>query len=192
MSNVQILDKETLSDKKFPLKNIKFQLFGKNGKAINKTNEIYFRPDAIAILLYDEQRQKFMLTRQFRLATFLNSNDTGYLVEVCAGLIDEGETPEQTAIREAEEETGIHIKPESLEKVAEGYSSAGASTELVHLFKAAYTLDDKQSEGGGLEAEGEEVELIEMDFAEAREKLKNQEFRDMKTILLLQDYFLNS
>jgi nudix-type nucleoside diphosphatase (YffH/AdpP family) len=192
MSNVQIIDKETLSDKKFPLKSISFQLFGKSGKAINKVNEIYYRPDAVAVLLYDEQRRKIMLTRQFRLATFLNSNESGYLIEVCAGLIDEGETPEQTAIRETDEETGIHVKPESVVKVGECYSSAGASTELVHLFKAIYTEQDKKSDGGGLEAEGEELELIELDFDEAREKLKNQQFRDMKTILLLQSLFLNS
>jgi nudix-type nucleoside diphosphatase (YffH/AdpP family) len=189
MSTIQILNKETLSKRKYPLQYITFEKPDAEGKFHNLEKEVYFRPDVAVVLLVDNKRKKIMLTKQFRLPTFLNGNDNGYLIEACAGLIDEGETPEQTARREVEEETGYQIH--DLEKIGGAYSSPGGSTEYFHLFIAKYNEEDKKSKGGGLEEEGESVEVIEMNFDEAREKLKQGEFRDVKTILLLQHFFLN-
>ncbi|HEY4324791.1 MAG TPA: NUDIX hydrolase [Mucilaginibacter sp.] len=188
MSTIQILNKETLSDRKYPLQYITFEKPDADGKFQNLAKEVYFRPDAAVVLLVDDERKKIMLIKQFRLPTFLNGNDHGYLIEACAGLIDEGETPEQTAHREVEEETGYQIY--DLEKIGGAYSSPGGSTEYFHLFIAKYNKIGKTSKGGGLEEEGESIEVLELDFAEAREKLKNGEFRDVKTILLLQHFFL--
>ena len=142
----------------------------------------------ISVLMVDEKRKKMVLTHQFRMPTFLNGNDTGYMLETVAGLIDENETPEQTAIREVEEETGYRVK--NLEKIAGAYSSGGGITEFVHFYIARYSPADKKGPGGGLESEGEDIEVIEMDISEARSKLKNAEFKDAKTIILLQHYFL--
>lgn len=186
-NGVQILNEETLSDRKFPLKFYNYRLT-KDGETTDKKAEVYFRPDAVAVLLYDEQRQTFLLTRQFRFPAYLNGAGDGYIIEVCAGLIDDGETPEATACREVEEELGYEIK--TVESAGMAYTSVGGITEKIHLFTAAYNPDMKKSEGGGLEAEGEAVELIEMTMDEARQKLKNVEFTDLKTLMLLQHYFL--
>ncbi|PRY50280.1 nudix-type nucleoside diphosphatase (YffH/AdpP family) [Arcticibacter pallidicorallinus] len=189
MSDIKIIKEETLSDKKYPLKFYTFQRTGSKGKLLEKKNEVYFRPDAVTVLLVDSVNSKFLLIKQFRLPTFLNGNETGYLVEACAGLIDEGESPEETAYREVDEETGYPIH--DLTKVANVYTSAGGITEFQHLYIAWYNSRGRHGEGGGLEEEGEDIELVEMSFDEARRTLKKGEFMDAKTILLLQHYFLN-
>jgi len=189
MSTIQILKKETLSEVKYPLQYITFEKPDEFGEFHNLAKEVYFRPDAIAVLLVDEDQQKILLTKQFRLATFLNGNDSGYLVEACAGLIDEDETPEQTARREAAEETGYEIG--DLEKIGGAFSSPGGTTEFMHLFIGAYQSKTDHQKFGGLKGEGESIELIELGFDEARQQMMAGAFRDLKTILLLQQFFLN-
>ena len=189
MATIQILDKQTLSDKKYLLKYITFEKPDAEGEFHNQEKEVYFRPDAVAVLLVDKKQKKLLLTKQFRLPTFLNGSDSGYLVEACAGLIDEGETPEQTVHREVEEETGYQI--DKLTKIAGAYTSPASATEFLHLFTAVYQSEEGHSKTWGLKAEGESIELIEIGFEEAREKLKQGEFRDIKTILLLQYFFMN-
>jgi GDP-mannose pyrophosphatase NudK len=189
MSTIQILNKETLSDKKYPLKYITYEKPDEDGVFHNQANEVYFRPDAVTVLLVDDGRKKIMLTRQFRLPAFLNGSDSGYMVEACAGVIDEDEEPEQTAHREVEEELGYKIQ--ALERIASAYSSVGGLTELVYYFTARYDENSKTGKGGGLKEEGESVEPVEMSFEKAREKLRQGEFRDAKTIILLQHFFLN-
>ena len=189
MATIQILNKQTLSDKKYPLKYITFEKPDAEGEFHNLEKEVYFRPDAVAVLLVDEKKKKLLLTKQFRLPTFLNGSDSGYLIEACAGLIDEGETPEQTARREVEEETGYQI--DELTKIAGAYTSPASATEFLHLFTATYQSEKDHSKTWGLKAEGESIELVEMAFDEAAEKLERGEFRDIKTILLLQHFFMN-
>lgn len=190
MSAVNIVSKETLSHDRYLLQKVVFEKAGPDGIRYERVNEVYFRPDAICVLLVDEQQQKFLLTKQFRLATYLNGNADGYIIETCAGLIDEGETPEQTVIREAEEETGYAA--ENLHKTGNMYMSVGGLTEFVHFFIANIDLSKKIAQGGGKEGEGEDIELIAMPFEEARQKLLSGEFIDAKTILLLQRYFLSN
>jgi len=189
MATIQILNRETLSHKKYPLQNIRFEKPDATGKFHTLEKEVYFRPDAVAVLLVDDKYKKILLGRQFRLPAFLNGSDKGYLVETCAGIIDEGETEEQTAYREVEEETGYQIT--NLNKIGGVYTSVGGSTEFVHLFTANYDSNGQHGNGGGLAAEGEDIELIEMGLDEAKEKLKQGWFIEAKTILLLQHFFLN-
>jgi nudix-type nucleoside diphosphatase (YffH/AdpP family) len=189
MSTIQILKKETLSDKKYPLKYISFEKPDADGEFHNLEKEVYFRPDAVAVLLVDDEQQKILLTKQFRLPTFLNGSDSGYLVEACAGLIDGDETPEQTVRREVEEETGYQIT--YLEKIAGAYTSPASATEFIHLFIARYSGDSNHRKTWGLKEEGESIELKELGFDEAKEQLNEGAFRDMKTILLLLHFFMN-
>ena len=170
------------------LKYITYKKPDAEGKSKELKAEVYFRPDATAVLLYNTDQQKFLLTRQFRLASFLNGNTTGYLTETCAGLIDEGETPEQTAIREVSEELGYEIN--NIKKIGAVYTSAGGVTEYIHLFIAAYNSEKKAGQGGGLPEEGEEIEAVELSFSDAREMLKQGKINDAKTVMLLQHYFL--
>jgi GDP-mannose pyrophosphatase NudK len=99
-----------------------------------------------------------VLTRQFRLPSFLNGNPDGMLIEVCAGMLD-GDDPATCARREAVEETGYKV--EEVQHAFDTYTSPGGVTELIHCFVAAYTPDMKVSKGGGLPEEGEKIELLE-------------------------------
>lgn len=189
MSTIQILTRENLSNKVYPLQYITFEKPDLEGSMQKEENEIYFRPDAVAVLLIDEKAQKFLLARQFRLPTFLNGSEKGFLVETCAGLIEKGENTEQAARREVEEEMGYPIS--DLQKIGGVYSSAGGVTEFVHLFTAKYDSNGRHGKGGGKAGEGEAIELLEISFEDARHQLKTGAIRDAKTMLLLQYYFLN-
>ncbi|RFZ84889.1 NUDIX hydrolase [Mucilaginibacter terrenus] len=188
MSTIQILERTLLSDQKYRLERVLFEKPSLKGEMHHQENEVYFRPDAVTVLLVDEEEQKFLFTKQFRLPTFLNGSETGYLLESCAGLIDEGETPEQAAYREVKEETGYDIK--ELTRYTGVYSSAGGITEYIYLFTAIYNSNGEKEQGGGLENEGEDIEIVEMSFNDAKTKLFAGEFRDAKTMMLLQHYFL--
>ncbi len=188
MADIQILKKEDLSNRKYLLQSISYLKYNKQGEAHEMKAEVYFRPDAVAVLLYNPAEQKFLLTQQFRMPVYLNTSDTGHLTEACAGLIDEGEAPEQTAIREAEEETGYKIAAPV--KIGQVYTSAGGITELLHLFVATYDRKQQISEGGGAEGEGEDITLIEISYTEAKQLLQQGEILDAKTMILLQHFFL--
>lgn len=189
MSRIKIVRQETLSDRKFPLKYISFQKPDLSGEMHDQENEVYFRPDAVSVLLADPVKEVFLLTRQFRMPTYLNGNESGYLVETCAGLIDRGETPEQAARREVEEETGYLIN--GLQKIAEVYTSAGGITELLHLFIADFDSAGPHGKGGGLEGEGEDIELVQFSFDQAGNDLKHRRINDIKTLTLLQHYLFH-
>ena len=134
------------------------------------------------VLLYHRDRRTVLLTRQFRLPTFVNGNPEGTLLEAPGGLI-EGD-PEASIKREVEEETGYRIP--SVQKLFEAYMSPGTITELVHFFLAEYTDAMKVHAGGGLEEEQEFIEVLELDFEDAFARVASGQIRDGKTILLLQ------
>lgn len=187
MATINITSRDTIPGTKYPLQKISFQKPDLKGEMHEQINEVYVRPDAVAVLLVDENEEKILLTRQFRLPAFLNGSEKGYLTETCAGLIEAGETPEQAAHREAEEETGYEIlRPE---KIGGIYSSAGGITEFLHLFIATYDSKGDHKQGGGKEGEGEDIELIEISFSDARDQLKQGTIHDAKTMILLQKYF---
>lgn len=188
MATINILDRTTISGTQYPLQIIRFQKPDLEGRLHEQTNEIYFRPDAVAVLLADPVNQRFIFTSQFRLPTFLNGSDSGYLLEICAGLIDDGETPEQAARREVHEETAYPVS--ELNKIGAVYSSAGGITEYLHLFIAVCDCKSPHGKGRGKPGEGEDIELVQLSFAETREKLIIGGFRDAKTMILLQHYFL--
>jgi GDP-mannose pyrophosphatase NudK len=189
MATINIIKRETIRDTQYPLQKITFQKPDLEGKMHEQVNEIYFRPDAVAVLLVDPKKKVFLLARQFRLPTFLNGSEKGYLVETCAGLIDEGETPEQAARREVIEETGYTVT--GLEKIGGVYTSAGGITEFVHLFIGVYDSTSQHEKGGGKDGEGEDIEVREITFDEARQQLQEGSLNDAKTMLLLQYYFLH-
>ena len=179
-NNITILDTKILSDKKYLLKEVTFTV---NNEAEQK-KEVYVRTNSATVLLYNLETKTVVLTRQLRLPTYFNRNESGMLTECCAGMIDEGETAEECVKREAFEETGYQL--EEVQKVYEAYLSRASVTELTTFFIAPYTPDMKVSEGGGLKEENEVIEVLEMPFDEAFEKIANGLIRDAKTILLLQ------
>ena len=175
--------KETLSDAWYTLYRYEFEYRRSDGRWESQQREVYDRGNGAAVLLYDSSRQKVLLTRQFRMPTFVNQNPEGLLTEACAGLLD-GADPEAAIRKEILEETGYRV--ERLEKILEAYSSPGAVTEILHYYLAAYDPGQKVAEGGGVAEETEDIELLEFGFEEILEKVRNGEIRDAKTLILIQ------
>lgn len=184
MADVKIKKEKVLSDEHYTLKRIDFDIQKKNGEWEEQKREVFDHGNAVTVLLYNTEKKTVLMTRQFRIATYVNGNKDGMLLEIPAGLIDGNEPPEEAILREIKEETGYEI-PE-VRKVYEAYSSAGSLTELIYYYVAPYTDEQKVSKGGGLEEEGEEVKVIEMHFDEAVQKMESGAIQDAKTILLLQ------
>jgi GDP-mannose pyrophosphatase NudK len=189
MNNINVLESRVLSEQWYTLKKVTYDHTRRNGKRITQTREVYDRGNGATILLYNKTSRSVILTRQFRMPTFLNGNPDGLLIECCAGLLDR-DNPEQAIRRETEEETGYKIT--SAQKVMEAYMSPGSVTEILYFFVAEYAADMKVSDGGGLETENEDIEVMEMPFSRALEMVRTGEIKDAKTILLLQYAQLNS
>jgi GDP-mannose pyrophosphatase NudK len=179
---VRITKREILSDNWYVLRKITFDYQTKNGNWITQTREAYDRGNGATILLYNKEKQTVILTKQFRLPSFINGNPSGMLIEACAGLLDQ-DNPEDCIRRETEEETGYKLS--SVKKIFEAYMSPGSVTEILYYFIAEYTKEMKQSEGGGVD-EHEDIEVLELKFTNALKMLETGEIKDGKTIILLQ------
>lgn len=171
------------------LKKLTYEFLTKDGAVETQVREVYDRGNGATILLYNTSKNTIILTRQFRIPTFLNGNDNGHLLETCAGKLDENENPTECMIREVEEETGYKIP--RADKIFEAYMSPGSVTEKIYFFAAAYDGNMKVNAGGGNSHEQENIEVLEMGFPEAWKLLKKNEICDAKTILLLQYAVLN-
>ena len=186
---VKIKSTETLSDNFFPLKLVKYEIENSKGEMEEVSREVYMSSNGVVALLYNLQKRTVVLIKQFRLPSYLNNNPTGILLEACAGIVEEGEDPADGIMREIEEETGYKVK--QVEKIFEMYMTAGSVAEMLYFFVAEYTPQQKVAEGGGLEEESEDIEVIELDFDEVFDKIKTGELKDAKTALLLQYAKLN-
>jgi len=181
--NVNILETQILSDNWYTLKKITFNYLKRDGTWQTQMREAYDRGNGAAILLYNQKNNTIILTKQFRIPTYINGNPDGMMIECCAGLLDEN-NPEDCIRREVMEETGYKIN--KVKKVLETYVSPGAVTEILHLFIAEYDSSMKIEEGGGLEHEEEDIEVLEMDFETAYAMIERGDIKDAKTIILLQ------
>ncbi|WP_210150339.1 GDP-mannose pyrophosphatase NudK [Chryseobacterium scophthalmum] len=182
-TNVSIEKTEILSDNWYTLKKVTFNIKKENGQTETQSREAYDRGNGAVILLYNTHTKNVILTRQFRLPTYINGNPDGMLIEACAGLLD-NDNPEDCIKRETEEETGYKIS--KVEKIFEAYMSPGSVTEILHFFIAEYSDDMKINEGGGLEEEGENIEVLQLQFDKTLSMIDNGEIKDAKTIMLLQ------
>jgi len=180
IKNIKI---DLLSNNWYTLNNIHFDYQLKNGEWVNLSRESYDRGNGATILLYNTKKKTIILIRQFRMPSFVNGNENGMMIETCAGVLD-GDDPVTCIVKETEEETGFRVK--NVEKVFESYMSPGAVTEIIHFFIAEYDDGMKFSEGGGLESENEDIDVLEIDFNKAIQMVKMGEIKDAKTIMLLQ------
>lgn len=180
---VSITETEILSQRWYSLKKITYQYKTKKGDLQTVDREVYDRGNGVAVLLYNTHKQTVILTKQFRLPTYLNKNENGMMIEVCAGTLDE-KNPDDCVKREIEEETGYKI--EQVQKIFQSYMSPGAVTEILHFYLAEYKEDMKVSEGGGLDEEHENIEVLELNFEDAYKMIFSGEIKDSKTIMLLQ------
>lgn len=180
---IKITETKLLSDNWYVLNKVTFDYQKKDGNVESHIREVYDRGNGAAILLYNTEKKTVILTRQFRLPTYLNGNKTGMMIEVCAGLLDQ-DNAEEAVIRETEEETGYRLT--KVQKVIETYMSPGSVTEILYLFVGEYDATMKVNDGGGLDAEQENIEVLEYTFDEAYAMFESGEITDAKTIMLLQ------
>ena len=182
-SKIRNIEKKVLSDNWYTLNKYSYDYQKPTGEWERQEREAYDRGNGSTILLYNAAKQSVILTRQFRLPTFVNGNPDGMLVEACAGLLEE-HNAEDCIKKEAEEETGYKI--DKVEKIFEAYMSPGSVTEILYFFVAEYSDAMKVSEGGGLEHEQEDIEVLELSFDDAFSMIASGEIKDAKTIMLLQ------
>jgi len=183
IKDIKIVKTEILSDNWYTLKKVTYQYSKPDGTVQQQSREAYDRGNGAVILLYNTSAQTVILTRQFRIPTYINGNESGMLIEACAGLLDQ-DSPHDCIRRETEEETGYQIK--EAKKIFEAYMSPGSVTEILHLFIAEYTNNMKVGDGGGLEEEEEHIEILEINIEEALHMIDTGEIKDGKTIMLLQ------
>jgi len=184
---VRIIDTTVLSNDWYVLKKTTFDFLRRDGVWQRQSRETYDRGNGATILLFNRDRRTVVLTRQFRLPAFVNGHD-GMMIEAAAGLLDNA-TPEERIRAEAEEETGYRV--DNVQKVFEAYMSPGSVTEKLHFFIAEYDASTRVGHGGGVEAEGEDLEVIELTLDDALNAVRRGEIVDAKTIMLLQFVALN-
>ncbi|TVT40453.1 NUDIX domain-containing protein [Hymenobacter setariae] len=178
---IRLHEPVTLSSNWYTLRKFTFDYQRKNGAWETQSREAYDRGNGAVILLHNPAADTVILTRQFRLPTFINGNPTGMLIEACAGLLDD-EQPEAAILRETEEETGYRLT--SVRKVMEAYMSPGSVTERLYFYLADYSAATERRGGGGIEEE--EIDVLELPLAQALAMVGTGEIQDGKTIMLLQ------
>ena len=176
------LDEKILADEKYSFSRLTYELRRADGRWEKHERNLFRRPDACVLLPYDPSRGKVLLTRQFRLGAFMNDHSPG-LLEACAGTLDPGEAPDACIRREAMEEMGLEVG--ELRFLFEAFVSPAASTEKIYFFVAPYGPAQRVATGGGMEEEGEEIEVVEASFAEILREAEAGAIRDGKTLTLL-------
>ena len=182
-SRVKIKEIEVLSNDYYQLNKVTFNYLRTDGEWQTQVRESYDRGNGAAVFMFNKETKNIILIQQFRLPSYMNGNTSGLLIETCAGLLDKDD-PETCIKKEIFEETGYKI--ETVKKVFEAFMTPGAVTEQIHYFIAEYTDSMKSNQGGGLESEQEDIEVLEMPFTEAVSLFNNGKIKDAKTIILLQ------
>jgi nudix-type nucleoside diphosphatase (YffH/AdpP family) len=182
--HVRINKVETLSDDWYVLRKTTFDYRRRNGSWQTMSRETYDRGHGAVILLVNRERRTVLLVRQFRFPAYgYGGTHDGFLIEAPAGLLDAA-TPEERIRAEVEEETGYRV--EQVRKVFEAFMSPGSVTERLHFFVAEYDAAARLNEGGGVEEEGEDIEVLELGIERALAMIGEGAIEDGKTIMLLQ------
>ncbi|MET9188718.1 NUDIX domain-containing protein [Streptomyces tendae] len=180
---VVVRDVELTSEGWHVLRRTTFDYRRRDGRWETQRRETYDRGNGAVVLPYDTARGRVLLTRQFRYPAYVNDHPDGMLVEAAAGLLD-ADDPVEAVRRESAEELGVVLGP--LTHVLDAYMSPGSVTERLHFFAAPYTPADRTGAGGGVEEEGEDIEVLELPFAEALAMTRDGRIADGKTVMLLQ------
>ncbi|MEW6436474.1 MAG: NUDIX domain-containing protein [Pseudomonadota bacterium] len=178
---VKILRREIISRAFGLLERVTFRRRKFDGTAQEITREFYDTGPGATILLYDAERRRILLVRQFRPAVYLVEGRDS-LIETCAGKL-EGAAAAERIVMEVLEETGFRIGTPTY--LFSAYMSPGVYAEKISFFTAPYSPRDRVTNGGGLADEGEDIEIIEPTLDEALAMIANGEIADAKTILLI-------
>lgn len=180
---VRVVNSEVLADDWATLTKYTIDYRRRDGARETLTRQVYDRGHGAAVLPCDPDRGTVLLVRQFRMPVYLDAPSDGWLIEACAGLLDERE-PEAAILREAREELGYDLR--QLERVFDVFMSPGSVRERLALFTARYSPADRTSAGGGAADEGEDIEVLELPLDDAMAMVENGGIADAKTIMLLQ------
>ncbi|HMH57802.1 MAG TPA: NUDIX domain-containing protein [Galbitalea sp.] len=186
--NVVVEKVEVISDGWHVLRRNTLRFRRRDGEWTTQQRETYDRGNGATIMLYDLARRTVVLTRQFRFPVYVNDHPDGMVIEAAAGLLD-GDSPDVAISREATEELGV--TPGALRHLFDLYMSPGSVTERVHFYVAPYDASEQVGPGGGLEEEGEDIEVLTLDFEEALRMTTDGRITDGKTVILLQWAALN-
>jgi ADP-ribose pyrophosphatase len=186
--DVQILSKETLYQGFFKMVKYAFKhkLF-KGGWSDVVIREVFERGHAIAVLPYDPLLDEFVMIEQVRIGA-IPSSSSPWLLEVVAGIIDEGETPEDVCFREAKEEAGLNLK--KLHKALSYLSSPGGTTERLHIFIGLVDASDAKGVHG-LEYESEDILVHRVPSSIAFDWINSGKIDNAATLIALQWFAMN-
>lgn len=184
---VRVKNVEILSDRRYRLDEVEFDYRRGNGEWQTQKREVFDRGHAATLLPYNLAKRTVVLARQFRLPAYLAGHDD-LMIEAAAGMLDD-ETPEKRIRSEAEEEIGYRLH--DVRKVFEAFMSPGSVTEKLHFFVAEYDAAMRVGNGGGLEEEGEDIEVLELSIEQALAMISDGRIVDAKTVMLLQYAALN-
>ncbi|MFD7731337.1 NUDIX domain-containing protein [Kitasatospora phosalacinea] len=184
--DVRVREVELTSQGWHVLRRTTFDHRRRDGRWTTQQRETYDRGNGAAVLPYDTARGTVLLTRQFRYPAYVNGHPDGMLIEAAAGLVDadDANDPVSAVRRESLEELGVELGP--LTHVLDAYMSPGSVTERLHCYAAPYRPADRTGRGGGLEEDGEDIEVLELPFVQALAMVRDGRIVDGKTVLLLQ------
>ena len=187
-SSIRIVEQQTVWKRFIHLRTIVLEQTRADGRVEFLDREVHDHGAAAAILLVDPVRKTVVLVRQFRPGAFFGGHADGFLLEIPAGLLDD-DSPEDAISREAMEETGYAVS--DLRHAFDMYSSPGTLTERVSCFAAHIDSSKRDGKGGGVDGEGEDIEIVEMPIDEACGLIATGGIVDSKTIMMLQWLMLN-
>lgn len=181
MKKVLIDSKRLILDDFFKVEEaqLRYELF--NGEMSSSIRRLSLeRGDSVAVLVFNLDTQKLILINQFRYPA--HKYGQGWMTEVIAGMVDEGETPEESGRRELLEEAGLTVS--SFEHICDFYPSPGGSSERIFLYYAEVSGKFAvYNQTGGLSDHGEDIMTMEVTLEEALNKIKTGEIIDAKTIM---------
>ena len=161
---------------------LQHRLFNQNNYIQEIQRELIQRKTAAGVLLYNDAQQRFALIEQFRVGA-LDDPDSPWQLEIIAGVLDGDESPETCIRRESLEESGCQV--DELEHLFSFYPSAGACSEVFHLYAAQADLPEH---GGvhGIAEEGENIQLHIFDYAQLEQLFKHSRLKNAPVIMALQ------
>lgn len=183
MNFIRNIQTQILASSWAVLKKLTYEYQKDDGTWEQQTREAYDRGNGVTILLCNPHKDTVLLTRQFRIPTYLNGNPDGHLIETPAGKLED-ENPEDCIKREVLEETGYKV--DKVTKIFEAYMSPGSVTELIHFYTGEYSDEMKMTAGGGNIDEQENIQVMETPFKEALQMVREGKIKDAKTMMLLQ------
>jgi nudix-type nucleoside diphosphatase (YffH/AdpP family) len=180
---IEILSRETVFNNFFRIIKARLRFEKYDGTMSDEVTRLVFeRGDSVAALVHDQEADTLTFTEQFRYPTV--GSGSGWILEIPAGSVEEGEQPADTMTRELEEEIGLRV--EGITPIHAFYVSPGGTSERIHLYYALVTPEHYVSEGGGLASEHENIRVVTMTVKEAFAQMWAGQIHDAKTLIALQ------